>query len=206
MSIRKGFFEQIKRGSEHHFFGKPNPHRVDVVDQRFGKLVAVSHEPGKGVKCLCDCGRIHIEENTVNLRNGRRKSCGLCTNRGSINFKPEEDALIVKWAGIKSTQEIADLINALGFRNCTISTVKNRTRRLNENRDNTDKISLRRKGELYPHAKGTDQEVEWCRMLYDEGLRQTKIAEIMEMNVSHVSGIVSYRNRTESANGWGVNV
>lgn len=201
--ITRGWFQQIKRGEEHYQYGKHHPSYVNVLGQVFGKLTVVEQEPGQGVVCQCECGKIHIEENTVDLRRGHRKSCGKCNNRGNPKFSREEDDLILKWAGLKSTEEIAQLVAQLGRRKATVPTIKSRVKTLNKHRGENDKISLRRKGELYPHAKGTDHEVELCRQLYDEGLTPSQIAEKMELSRSHVSGIVYYYSRTEAANGWG---
>ncbi|MCA3964677.1 hypothetical protein [Vibrio vulnificus] len=202
MSVSRGWFEQVKRGSEHYQFGKHHPSYVDVLGQTFGKLTVIEQDPGKGVVCRCECGNVHVEKYTVDLRRGHRKSCGKCNNRGNPKFKPEEDMLILKWAGLKSTEEISRLVSALGYRAATITTIKNRVKTLNKHRAENDKISLRRKGELYPHAKGTDQEIELCRQLYDAGVPQAQISEKMEFSRSHVSSIVCYRSRTQPAYGW----
>ncbi len=202
MSVSKGWFQQVKRGSEHHQFGKHHPSYINVLGQQFGKLVVIEQEPGKGVVCQCECGNIHKEANTVDLRRGRRKSCGKCNNLGNPKFKAEEDALILKWAGYKSTAEIADLVSELGYRRATISTIKNRVVKLNKTRVNNEQISLRRVGELYPLAKGSDRDVELCRQLYDVGVPPQQIAEKMKMTVPHVSSIVHYRSRVHAAYGW----
>lgn len=200
MSISTGWFEQIKRGEEHHQFGKHHHTYVNILGEKYGKLTVLEQPPGKGVICQCDCGNIHVEKYTVDLRRGRRKSCGKCNNLANPKFKKEEDAIIKKWAGIKSTEEIANLVSELGFREATIPTIKNRVKTLNKSLGNNERISLRRKGELYPHSKGSDHEVELCRQLFDAGLTPTVIAEKMEFSVSHVSSIVHYRSRTETAN------
>lgn len=202
MSVNRGWFQQLKRGEEHYQYGKHHPTYVNIIGQTFGKLTVIKQDPGKGVTCKCECGNIHTEKYTVDLRRGHRKSCGKCNNMGNPKFKPAEDEIILKWAGTKSTEEIAELVGKLGFRPSSITTIKNRVRTLNRYRDKNDKISLRRKGELYPHAKGSDHDVELCRCLYDEGLTPTVIAQKMEMNLSHVSAIVYYRTRTEPAESW----
>ncbi len=202
MSVSRGWFEQVKRGNEHHQYGKHHPSYVNVVGQTFGKLTVIEQAPGKGVVCQCACGNVHVEKYTVDLRRGCRKSCGQCNNMGNPKFKPEEDKLILTWAGLKSTEEIARLVSALGHRKATIPTIKNRVRTLNKHRAKNNKVSLRRRGELYPHAKGTDHEVELCRQLYEEGLTPKQISEKMEFTRSHVSSIVYHHSRNESANGW----
>lgn len=186
-----GWFEQIKRGEDHYQFGKHHPSYKNILGQRFGKLLVVKQDAGKGVELLCDCGRTHKEAYTVTLRAGRRTSCGICTNRSNPNFSHAEDSIIRKFAGIKSTEEIAQMVTELRIRPATIVTIKNRARRL--------KISLRRKGENYPHAKGSDEDVELCRALYEEGLYPKEIAEKMEMSRSHVGAIVYFHSRTEAA-------
>jgi|GEM_PF-2156284 len=203
MSITKGWFQQVKRGEEHYQYGKHHPSYVNVLGQVFGKLTVIEQEPGQGVVCKCECGNIHTEEYTVDLRRGHRKSCGKCNNMGNPKFKREEDEVILKWAGLKSTEEIAHLVAQLGYRKATVPTIKNRVKTINKHRGENDKISLRRKGELYPHSKGSDHEVELCRQLYDEGLTPSQIADKMELSRSHVSKIVYYHSRTEAAHGWG---
>lgn len=178
ISLNK-WFHEVKRGEDHHQFGKHHKNYIDVVGQKFGKLLAVEWPPGKGVHCVCDCGRSHVEENSVNLRNGRRKSCGKCTNRSSPNFSHEEDALIKKLAGTCSPEQIANELNKIGRRVATVPTVKNRAKRLS--------ISLRRHGDLYPHTKNKDHDVELCRQLKDAGLTNKEIAEKMEMPLGSVS-------------------
>ena len=202
MSIKRGWFHQIKRGTDHHQFGKRHHSCIDIVSQRFGKLVVLEQPVGKGVTCKCDCGRIHIEKYTVDLRRGWRKSCGVCTNTGVPKFKRDEDNIILKHCGVKSTQEIAVLISKLGYRKATSITVKNRVKAMNRHRTDDDKISLRLKGELNPHSKGSDRDVECCRKLYDEGKMPKEISEIMGMSRSHVSKIVYYLSRTEAAYDW----
>ncbi|OXX29105.1 hypothetical protein [Vibrio sp. V08_P9A1T1] len=197
-----GWFQQVKRGEEHYQYGKHHPSYVNVVGETFGKLTVIEQGAGQGVLCKCECGNIHTEKNTVDLRRGRRKSCGKCNNKANPKFKPEEDAVILRWAGIKSTEEISQLVTQFGYREATISTIKNRVKNLNKYRGENDEISLRRKGELYPHSKGSDHEVELCRQLYDAGLTPRKIAEKMELGLSHVMSIVHYRSRTQSASGW----
>jgi hypothetical protein len=186
----------IKSGEDHYQFGKHHPTYHDVLGERFGKLVVMKQDAGKGVECLCDCGRTHTEEYTVSLRGGRRKSCGICTKSASPNWKPEEDQLIIKWAGIKSTEVIADLVSALGIRKATMANVKGRVQGMKRK---GIRVSLRLQGELYPHAKGSDHEVELCRQLSDEGLTPSVIADKMEFSVSHVNAIIHYRSRTTTA-------
>jgi len=196
MAIHLIHGQVIKSGEDHYQYGKHHPTYHNILGFRFGKLLVVRQDAGKGVECLCDCGRTHNEEYTVSLRAGRRTSCGICTNRANPNFKIEEDRIIRKWAGVKSTKEIAEMVGALGYRKATIPTIKNRVRSLNRNGEN---ISLRLVGERYPHAKGTDHEVELCRQLYDLGLKPKEIAEKMGFTRSHVNAIVYYRSRTETA-------
>lgn len=193
------FHYEVKRGSEHHFYGKHSKDYVNVLGKKFGKLTVIEQEPGKGVLCLCDCGEKHREANTVDLRRGARKSCPSCSSASSPNFTAKEDAVIKRWAGIKSTQEIADLITDMGLRTATISKIKNRVRTLNARLSDIDKISLRRKGENYPHAKMSDHDVELIRQLADEGLSFRVIAEKMEVPLGTISAIVSYRTRREYA-------
>lgn len=48
--------------------------RYDITGQRFGRLVAVSYEPGKWL-CRCDCGKTTLATGG-NLRSGNTTSCG----------------------------------------------------------------------------------------------------------------------------------
>jgi len=191
MSIRVVSGLVIKSGEDNHQYGKHHSSYFNILGQRFGLLLVVKQDAGKGVECVCGCGRTHIEKNTVDLRRGWRKSCGICNNKSSKNFTKDEDAIIRKNAGIKSPAEIAELVTAFGIRTASIRTITNRAIRKG--------ISLRRHGELNPHSKGTDDEIELCRQLYDAGLTPSVIAEKMEFTVSHVSGIIHYRKRTQSA-------
>ncbi|ELI8129966.1 hypothetical protein ACT0ZX_004663 [Yersinia enterocolitica] len=50
-------------------------------------------------------------------------------------------------------------------------------------------------GECNRNAKHSDHDVELCRALYEDGVKQRFIAEKMEMPVSAVYGIVYYRTR-----------
>lgn len=57
--------------------GKP---KVDLVNQRFGNLVALEiteeiKNKCRVWKCKCDCGKIHYADSS-SLRNGKIKSCG----------------------------------------------------------------------------------------------------------------------------------
>jgi len=187
--ISNGFV--VKTGQDHYQYGKHSPSYVNILGQRFGKLLVVKQDAGKGVECVCDCGRTHVEKFSVDLRRGRRKSCGICNNRANPRFSQAEDAIISKHAGTKSPAEIAKLVTALGFREATFSTIKNRAQRKG--------ISLRRYGELNPHSKGTDDEIELCRQLSDAGLTPTVIAEKMEFTIPHVNKIIHYRTRTQRA-------
>lgn len=133
------------RGEKHPQFGKHPINYVDVLGRRFGKLVVVSQEPGKGIECKCDCGGSCLLAYTTPLTRGERTSCGVCTGCGNPKFNREEDAIIKKWAGIKSAQEIAALVAELGRRKCYERTIRSRARKLG--------LSLRLVGETYPHSK-----------------------------------------------------
>lgn len=59
---------------------KPVPiRRIDLIGQRFGKLLVVSRAPSVGKtarwNCICDCGRDTVKSSNV-LRMGTVKSCG----------------------------------------------------------------------------------------------------------------------------------
>lgn len=49
--------------------------RIDIQNQRFGRLTVLSYEGDCKWKCLCDCGRIICTTGT-NLRKGTTSSCG----------------------------------------------------------------------------------------------------------------------------------
>lgn len=51
------------------------------------------------------------------------------------------------------------------------------------------------KGENHPRSKISDEDVELCRQLYDEGLRISVIAEKMELKQAFVSHICHYKVR-----------
>lgn len=55
------------------------PAKIDLTNQRFGRLVVIEPAPNKGKKtqwkCLCDCGEEYIGS-TESLRAGTLQSCG----------------------------------------------------------------------------------------------------------------------------------
>ena len=55
------------------------PAKIDLINQRFGRLTVIESAPNKGKrtqwKCLCDCGNEYIGS-TDSLRSGRLQSCG----------------------------------------------------------------------------------------------------------------------------------
>lgn len=57
------------------------PAKLDLVGQRFGRLLVVAPVPGHGrytrQRCLCDCGR-HADIRTSDLRTKNTRSCGAC--------------------------------------------------------------------------------------------------------------------------------
>lgn len=67
--------------------------RLDLTNQRFGKLVAlypVSHKDNNTSVywvCQCDCGTITQPISAQNLRNGDTKSCGCVISRGNNKIK-----------------------------------------------------------------------------------------------------------------------
>lgn len=51
------------------------PPRIDLTNQRFGRLIAIEYNGNSKWKCKCDCGNEVLVE-TNNLRTGNTKSCG----------------------------------------------------------------------------------------------------------------------------------
>lgn len=55
------------------------PAKLDLIGQRFGRLVVIDTAPNKGRrtqwKCICDCGKEYIGL-TDSLRSGKLQSCG----------------------------------------------------------------------------------------------------------------------------------
>lgn len=51
------------------------PPRIDLTNQRFGRLIALEYNGNSKWKCKCDCGNELLVE-TGNLRTGNTKSCG----------------------------------------------------------------------------------------------------------------------------------
>lgn len=62
------------------------PAKLDLIGQRFGRLVVTDTAPNKGRrtqwKCICDCGKEYIGL-TDSLRSGKLQSCG-CLRKESI--------------------------------------------------------------------------------------------------------------------------
>lgn len=63
--------------------------RLDLTNQRFGKLIALEPGPNQGRrttwKCLCDCGN-ETTVRTENLRSGHTTSCGCAVHQPSKRF------------------------------------------------------------------------------------------------------------------------
>ena len=53
--------------------------RVDIANQKFGRLVAIEYVGGNKWKCLCECGT-ETEVLLAALRTGKTRSCG-CLSR-----------------------------------------------------------------------------------------------------------------------------
>lgn len=55
------------------------PNKLNLINQRFGRLVVIAAAPNKGKrtqwKCRCDCGKEKIVS-TESLRSGKTQSCG----------------------------------------------------------------------------------------------------------------------------------
>ena len=79
--------------------------KVDLTNQKFGKLTVLEYSHTKNEKkywkCQCDCGNI-VFVCTCNLRNGHSKSCG-CENSGRFKktHGKRQTRLYRIWAGIK---------------------------------------------------------------------------------------------------------
>jgi len=70
------------------------PAKINLIGQRFGKLVVQSEAEKKGIairwNCLCDCGGTSISS-SGNLRGGGSKSCG-CENRKQTIKRNKENS------------------------------------------------------------------------------------------------------------------
>ena len=53
--------------------------KIDHVGERYGRLIVIAREPGRRVRCRCDCGA-EATFRITHLRSGRTRSCG-CLRR-----------------------------------------------------------------------------------------------------------------------------
>lgn len=60
--------------------------RLDLTGQRFGRLIAVSFNPGSFWKCQCDCGAV-ARVYRGKLQSGHTKSCGCLSSELSAERK-----------------------------------------------------------------------------------------------------------------------
>ena len=68
---------------------------VDLIGNRFGKLIVSEYNGNSKWKCQCDCGNITFVA-TSSLNQGLTKSCGCLSSRnivGNINKLPEGEAI-----------------------------------------------------------------------------------------------------------------
>ena len=66
--------------------------RIDIVGQKFGKLLVTKYLKNSKYECLCGCGNICIAH-SGNLKNGHTKSCGCL---GENKFLPQGEASLNK--------------------------------------------------------------------------------------------------------------
>lgn len=57
-------------------------------------------------------------------------------------------------------------------------------------------ISMLKVGKYNWNCTISDEDIELCRQLHDEGVPQNEIAEKMEISIQHVCNVVNYRART----------
>lgn len=87
--------------------------RIDIMGQRFGRLVAVQEYPRKGKErrwlCKCDCGNEKIIM-MMNLRSGATQSCG-CLHGKDITVSVIA-GMLKKWPTIIYGAEELNLVAA----------------------------------------------------------------------------------------------
>ena len=98
-----------------------------------------------------------------------------------------EDQLIKKLAGKVNTTVIAAEVSALGLRQITAVSIRNRA--------STLKVSLRLPSEQRYNVKVSDADVELCRQLSEAGLSVKEIAEKMECSRPSVCNWLAFRTR-----------
>ena len=59
--------------------------RIDIIGNRYGKLVVLEKIEGGKHLCQCDCGNTTIVE-TCNLKNGNTQSCGCLKSKGELKI------------------------------------------------------------------------------------------------------------------------
>jgi len=97
-------------------------------------------------------------------------------------YTHDEDFYIRRYYGQKSLATMASHLSV-----SVTSLVDRATKKLN--------LKHRYSGENSNMAKLSDDDVELVRILFDEGLTCSEIAEKFEVSSSHVSDIVNYRSR-----------
>ena len=80
------------------------PKALDLTNQKFGKLIALSKAPKRNDKytrwlCQCDCGQ-QIEVRTDYLRNGHTTSCG-CIKNNYFTANFQEKIKFFYWNSLK---------------------------------------------------------------------------------------------------------
>lgn len=81
------------------------PPRIDLTNQKFGRLIALEYNGNSKWKCRCDCGNELLVE-TGNLRTGNTKSCG-CYQRDrahEANFQDLSGQIFGKLTVIKRVE------------------------------------------------------------------------------------------------------
>lgn len=58
---------------------------LDLIGNRFGKLVVIGNVPPDSKKCKCDCGNITVVK-TTSLTDGNTQSCGCLKSKGELKI------------------------------------------------------------------------------------------------------------------------
>jgi hypothetical protein len=70
--------------------------RIDLIGQRFGKLLVKSWAGNDAWHCVCDCGRTSVVFG-LNLRHGRSRSCGCNIGRNLLKHGQSYTATYAVW-------------------------------------------------------------------------------------------------------------
>lgn len=133
------------------------PKRVDITNQRFGKLVALKRAPNIKDKtawyCQCDCGETPIIR-TNTLKSGRAKSCG-CAREEHPRFRNKKHGHRTKKDnGQRSSKEYRCWLYVKALDSCPQSWKDDFSTFLSDVGDApSDEHSLTRKNNQIPYSK-----------------------------------------------------